>query len=378
MRYLLWLALSVAIGEAGESAADLARAIRASGLDSQECYRVRDLAFQKEDLKFYLTDGHVIFSKPVAGKPFAVIFTTDVPGGDGELMVFPPHRSERLSLASFANTPNLDEHFSAAVFLFTDETGDLIRAQLKALEARKAPEAGILLDQSFSSVLKNLAGSYETRIVHDILNRTPESGFLYAALQGKQLGNFDVVYDAAARDQVLIGQLTSRDDRRFWNTWTSFRARSFRTGRKVHLENSFKISTVNIDATIDPSLHLKATSRLLLNGVGKRALSFEISRRMRVTAARIDGQPAELFLHDSLRSNLIRGGENAAFLVIANQPLAPGEPHTIEVVHEGDVIQRSGNGVFFVGARSSWYPNREATFARYEVRFRYPKHLNLV
>ena len=58
------LARLVSAGVAG----DMARAIRENGFDSAECYRVRDLTLAEEDLRFYFTDGHLIFAKPVAGK----------------------------------------------------------------------------------------------------------------------------------------------------------------------------------------------------------------------------------------------------------------------------------------------------------------------
>ena len=89
------------------TAADLARTIRESGMDPDECYRVRDLSFVKDDIKVYLNDGYLIFSKPVLGQRLSALFTTDVEGGDGEVIVIPPTRSERQSLATFTQSPNL-------------------------------------------------------------------------------------------------------------------------------------------------------------------------------------------------------------------------------------------------------------------------------
>jgi len=36
-----------------------------NSFDREECYRVRDLTLAIEDIKIYLTDGHLIFSRPV-------------------------------------------------------------------------------------------------------------------------------------------------------------------------------------------------------------------------------------------------------------------------------------------------------------------------
>ena len=113
MRCLAGLFLLAASLLAG-TAADLARAIRENSFDRDECYRVRDLTLTKEDIRIYLTDGHLIFSKPVAGRRIAAVFTADVEGGDGEVILLPPDRAERRSLAAYIDSPNLDEHFRTA------------------------------------------------------------------------------------------------------------------------------------------------------------------------------------------------------------------------------------------------------------------------
>ena len=105
----------------GTAAAISRAAIRENSFDRDECYRVRDLTLVREDIRIYLTDGHLIFSKPVAGRRIAAVFTADVEGGDGEVILMPPDRAERASLASYIDSPNLNEHFRAAVFLFTGD-----------------------------------------------------------------------------------------------------------------------------------------------------------------------------------------------------------------------------------------------------------------
>jgi hypothetical protein len=55
--------------------------------------------------------------------------------GDGELLLQPPRRDERQSLAKFIKTPNFDEHFQTAIFTFTDGTATALRSEL-AVSAR--------------------------------------------------------------------------------------------------------------------------------------------------------------------------------------------------------------------------------------------------
>src|SRR5215831_16228420 len=99
MRWVILL-LAAEVCFAG-TAADLARAIRENTFDRDECYRVRDLTIVKEDVRFFLTDGHLIFSKPVGGKRYAAVFAADVDGGDAEVLLLPPDRAERRSLAGY-------------------------------------------------------------------------------------------------------------------------------------------------------------------------------------------------------------------------------------------------------------------------------------
>src|SRR5579872_636292 len=152
-------------------AADVARAIRENSLDRDQAYRVRDLTLIKEDIRIYLTDGYLIFSKPVAGRPIAAVFTTEVENGDGEVLVLPPSLAERRALAGYVGTPNLDEHFQMAVLFFT---GDVYQELLNQLpnnpSNRKAPEIGALMDEQWSPVLRNLGASYDTRLTLDLLD----------------------------------------------------------------------------------------------------------------------------------------------------------------------------------------------------------------
>ena len=65
---LLALVLLLRLPAPAATAADLARAVRENSFDRDECYRVRDLTLVRDDIRIYLTDGHLIFSKPVAGR----------------------------------------------------------------------------------------------------------------------------------------------------------------------------------------------------------------------------------------------------------------------------------------------------------------------
>ena len=88
-----------------------------------------------------MTEGYLIFSKPLMGQRLAAIFTADVEGGDGEVILIPPTRGERQSLASFTQAPNLDEHLRSALLISTDGSAAALLDRMQQDGAGKpAPE----------------------------------------------------------------------------------------------------------------------------------------------------------------------------------------------------------------------------------------------
>jgi len=367
---------------AGLSAAELARAIHDAALDPEECYRVRDLSFRKDDIRLYFTEGYLIFSKPAAGQRVSAVFTTDLEGGDGEVILLPPTRGERQSLAAFTESPNLDEHIAAAMMIFTDGTGALLRDRIeKESRGKKTPEMGALMAEKWSPVLANIRDGFGLRMVDDLMSPDPAAnGFLFLGLAGRERGNFDLLFDPRAREQIIGGQLSDRGGRPRYNIWTSFLSRGIRTGAAKRIEPGFALTGFSIDATLDSSLHMKASTkvRLRVGRAGLRSFPFEISGAMHVTSARVDGAAAEVFTRDSERARALRGTNDDAVLVVTPEALPPATEHTFEFQHEGDVITAAGNGVFFVGARSTWYPRGAPEFSTYDLTFHYPKKLTLV
>lgn len=385
LRMAVFLALA-AMGRA-TTAADLARRIAALELDPEECYRVRDLTLAKEDLRLYYTDGYMIFAKPVEEVRTAAVFVADVEGGDAEVLLMPPNKGERQSLASFTGAPNLNEHFKTSVLIFTDDSYRVLAAQMRDNPAnKKAAEMGLLLAPAWRDVVRNLSASFESRLVLDLLSsRRPSYGFLFAAIGASRLGNFDLVYDPRGTQQISVGQVTYRDDRTYFDIWTTFESRSVRDRAAAPAPGArgaeFALSDYRIDATLAaPDLRLQVVTRVKLRPAAgsERAFPFEISGRMRVTSALIDGQPAEVFERESMRSNLIRNTGNNLFLLLPPAPLEAGREYPVEIRHEGSVISDAGNRVYAVGSRGNWYPGRGAQFCHYDLTFRYPKELDLV
>src|SRR4051812_11523589 len=163
-----------------------------------------------------------MFGKPVNGRPLTAVFSADTDGGDAEILLLPPDRSERKSMAAYIGAPNLNEHFEQAAFLFTDDTAKLLMEQIAAGNLKKSPEVGAVMNERWSRVVSNLMTSFESRIVLDLLTPGGRGGFFEAVIQGRKLANFDVLFDQRGYEQVVAGQVTARKDQMWWDTWTSF------------------------------------------------------------------------------------------------------------------------------------------------------------
>jgi hypothetical protein len=373
---LLLFPLSLGAGQAG----DIARAIRENSFDHDECYRVRDLTIVKEDLRIYLTDGHLIFAKPVAGRRIAAVFTADVEGGDAEVLLMPPDHAERRALANYTKQPNLDEHFRTAIFLFTGDDYDALISQFpKSPANKKTPEVAADMDQLWTSLLRNIGGSYQTRLTLDLLGGPSRKPGLFAAMVSSgKLGNFDLVVDPDSSEQIFVGQVKSREDRVYFDTWTSFPFRSSRDN-PAPPKTDLITSNYRIEAKVEPDLSMSVVTRVKVRTVldGAKAVRFEIAPAMTVSDVLVDGKPAEVLQRESLRSNLFFGG-NGAFLVAPPEPLRTGRDYEFEFHHSGKVILDAGDRVFYVAARGYWYPIHGMQFTDFDLTFRYPQDLDLV
>lgn len=360
-----------------QTAATLGERLRRLELDPEQCYRVRDLEFQREDIRFYLNDGLLIFSQPAAGRRPVAVYRATEPGDDAEILLRPPDRGERASLARATGSPNLNDHFHTAVFIFGDGGAEELLKSIREAGPKPRPEEGLLLVSRYADVVRNFAQSFQVRLVRDLLTEDRKNGLFYAAISSSSRGNFDVLHDPTLPEQVIVGDVSASDPGRF-NVWASFPARSRRQSPQAPVDEAF-VEDCRIEAAVgaDLSLELRMEAALKPQRNIKGALTFELAPEMTVKAARLDGKPVEIFRRESLRSSLIGGYVNDPFLLILPEPLEAGSVHRLEFELGGNVIRRAGNGVYYVGARTNWYPSRGYHYTKFDLTFRVPKDLRV-
>ncbi len=372
-----FLSLAARIACGADSVASVAADFHQLSIDPAHTFRVLDLQLTRGDAKIYLTAGVLAFAKPIAGKVVAAIFTTaNTEAGDGEVLLLPPQRSERASLAQFAKTPNMDEHFSNALLIFTDETAQELLSQINDHPLHPAPEEGQQLAASADKILRADSSEIDVRITQALLDQhKPENGLFYGIIGGQTLGTFDVVYDPSRPEPMLIGRIAPLENgATYFQIWCSFRPRR----KAPAYQYVHRISDYRLDTVIRPDLSMATKAHFLYRASAEdgRAISLELSSHLRVTGARIDGKPAEFFQHSFSGSQNLEGA--APLLLVAADPLAADATHDAEVDYEGSVVFRTKAGNYFVDERNTWYPFLMPMLTTFDLTFHCPKNLRVV
>jgi hypothetical protein len=359
------------------TAESISTALSGVTLDPERTYRVRELNLARADIKIYLTEGVLSFAIPVAGRRVAAVFTTTgVEAGDAEVLLLPPQRSERASIASFIKTPNLDEHFNSAVFLFSDDTANELLSRIEAAPVRKAPELAPQLEVALRDPLRSVISDVKLRLVEALLdNHEPSQGFFYGLIGGQSLGTFDILYDPREFEPILAGRVVpgTNGEPRF-QLWTSFRPRR----APPYVSPPPKISEYRIDAQIHPDLTMSvnAAFHLATNREDGRAIPLGLSDRLKVSSATLDGKPVEIFQREP--ATAADPGKTGTLLLIPDTAPEPDSLHDIDIRYEGSVIRQTIDGSYFVDERNVWYPYSNPTHSKFDLIFHCPEQLRLV
>ena len=358
-----------------ESAAALGDSLQHVSLDPERTYKVRDLELVRGDIKIYLNEGVISFLTPVHGRSVGAFFTTEgVEAGDGELILMPPQRSERASLASYTKTPNIDEHFGSGLFFFTDDTVHELLAAIGRGVVRRAPDAATSLGGRVNPLAREVAAQLEIPLVAALLdNHRVADGIFYAMIGGRVLGAFDVTYDPTDPEPISVGRISEKSDRRF-QLWTNFRPRQ----AGLYARPEPRIEKYWIDTSIAPDLSMTVSARFRMKASGGdgRVLALDLSPRLKIETASIDGIAAEILQRPSER--LEEFGSSETILLVAGQPLAATGQYEVKLEYRGSTIRRTPSGEYFVDDRSSWYPTEGPEQADFDLTFHCAAGLHLV
>jgi len=328
------------------------------------------IELHRGDAELTFEEGHLAFFTALEGRISGAVFS-----GRGHILVAPRDPVEKQQLALFTGAPLLDQSISSSYMRFTDDTADELRRQLAA--AKLEAHDDVSLVARWDPLLPPFNILHSLRILSETLTDDPRPYF-YAALEGLATGPFDFVFDQQREEPVFLGQVRKVADTTAYDVWASY---SF---HDLHARpRSFRVSKYVLDTRIEPDTTLDATATLDLKADtgGSRALLLQFARNLQLKSVSTDsGQSLDFFQNEGMspRQRETQGNDDV-FVVL---PAAPkqGEEFRLTFRYSGHVIRDSGNGVYFVGARESWYPHLgdAADFSSYEMTFRWPRRLKLV
>src|SRR5437763_14262767 len=101
---------------AAQAGVSLYRRILAPKLNPSDVHELRQVSIDREDLHISFSDGEIALVQGIDGHVTGAIFQ-----GEGDVLLFPPNRAERTSLALFTKAAVLSQNFKTAYLRFFDD-----------------------------------------------------------------------------------------------------------------------------------------------------------------------------------------------------------------------------------------------------------------
>jgi Peptidase family M1 domain len=383
---LLSLVLAVAlagIDAAGQAAPPqgsssvvaLYRELLNPSFDVKDVYQIRDVSILLEDLHISISDGTLAFTREVDRRITGAVFE-----GVGEILLVPPNRAERTSLALFTGTAVLEQRFQSAYFRFSD---DKITAELRA-GLRGHPDDAQEFITRWQEPATLLARADALPILQAMTSsKEAAARFLHLRIGGTANGIIDVFFDTSNAEQISVAQASITTNATYYDTWTSFPMRSARAAAGEEdpaTRANFEMSNYVLRVKVQPPTDLSAEAEFTLtpHHSGQRTVVMELSRYLKLTEARVNGAPAEFIQNEAISgSELSRRGDDLIGLVLP-APLEKDKPVKLSFKYSGPVMFNAGGELIYVGARGTWYPNMGPNFSMFDLTFEYPSEWSVV
>jgi hypothetical protein len=367
------------------------RQLRELGLG--QTFRFDNFTLPWDAATFHFEKGTLTMLSPVNGVVTGAIFI-----GEGHFNLKPVISMDARELSRRTGAAEVNEDFTEAVFRFT---GDARLRFLPGLGDRIEPASEAV------NVLKHWREKMRQR-------REQPVGFSQYLLQGETMDNVDAdllaaVYNVSHPEffnaylrgkrhkdlrffvRIRVGALPQLDspeevalinfdpegmDDGVWylshlKSEYSHHTASSSEDRRLFATHRYKIETV-----IARNRHLFSTATISFEPLvaGERVLKFGLLPNLRVTRV-TDEQGRDLYFVQESRK------EDGSFYAILPQAPPLGQERSINVEYAGDrVLEEAGEGSFYVGARTSWYPNLNGfgEHALYDLTFKVPRKYKVI
>jgi Peptidase family M1 domain/Carboxypeptidase regulatory-like domain len=369
----------------------LYRQLREIGLG--ETFRVHNFTLIWDAATFQFQQGSITFLIPVNGVVTGAIFI-----GDGHFNLKPVLSLDARELSRRTGSDEANEDFTEVVFRFSGkvhasflpalgdrmdtpaEAGTAFNHWKERMRQRREVALGFTQDLLQGETMDNVDADILTTVYSP--SHPP---FFNAYLRGKKHKDlrFFVRSRVGALPQLdspeevaLINYDPEGLDDGIWylahlKSEYSDHTASSQEDRRLFATRRYKIETV-----ISKNQHLFSTATITFEPLlaGERVLKFGLLPNLRVTRV-TDEQAQELYFIQESRK------QDGSFYAILPKAPPAGKESSITVEYTGDkVLAQAGVGSFYVGARSSWYPNLNGFGERafYDLTYKVPRKYKVI
>ena len=307
----------------------LFRKILRPKFNARDVHEIRQVSIDREDLHISFSDGQIALVQSIDGHVTGAIFQ-----GEGDVLLFPPNRAERTSLALFTKAAVLSQKFKTAYLRFFDDR--LVGELQRGFRPAASPQEFI---DKWKTTVESLARADSLSLLQAMTNSgEAASSFIHLRVAETELGIFDVFFDTSSAEQIAVAQTAENKDGHYYDTWTSFPMRSRRDNAKsAPFGSAVHVSDFRISTKIIPPTDLVGEAELTVAArkSGQRTLLMELSRYLKVTEAKLNDQPVEFIQNEAIDgSDLARRG-NDFIAVVLPAPLEKDHPAKLVVRYSG-------------------------------------------
>jgi hypothetical protein len=365
------------------------------GLGLGETFRIDNFTLPWDAATFQFQKGTLTFLSPVNGVVTGAIFI-----GEGHFNLKPVIPLDVRELTRRTGAAEVNEDFTEVVFRFTAD-GRLKFLPGLGVKTEPASEAAAVVNRwrekmrqrhelplGFTDYL--LHGETMDNVDADLLAAVynpshPE--FFNAYIRGRK--HKDLRFFVRNRVGALP-QLDSSEEVALINydpegmglddgVWYLAHLKSEYLSRKASSSEDrrlFATHRYQIETVIAKNGHLFSRATISFEPLvaGERVMKFGLLPNLRVTRV-TDEQGQDLYFIQESRK------EDGSFYAILPQAPPLGKEQSINVEYAGDrVLEEAGEGSYYVGARTSWYPNLNGfgEKAFYDLTFKVPKKYKVV
>ncbi len=356
-----------------------------------------NVVWKRDAATFTFIEGRITFAAPVEGHVLAAAFE-----GRGVFALNPPTPIDQHQIARFAKGPKFEDGFRSAVFFFTDDSWDGLQRIVNVRSDGNAAQGGGAISEAQGRIQKDFNDWWENRskgafpisnlaarMLADLADPTSR-GFFLADLKSEH--HDELFYSVSWNRDVILNPGFSTDEEvmlmhhkrgQYSEWWSGFHLASEYANNAFpeHRTLLAHCGEEHIDAEVSKDNHISASAVMQFEvpTAKARVLPLNLEGVLRISGVTDDAGIKVAFIQEDRK-------QDSDPWIILPEPASAGKQYKLKIAYEEDstresrIIHQEGSGLYFVGARTSWYPSFGAFDDRthFFLHFTSPKNHDFV